>query len=612
MPPKGGAAQRLAARQQVEDGPPDPPGASSATRGPPRGGMRQRVVGHKRKLEESDPGTTEEVENQKAYRNHLAQLYLKNQMSAKSAKVQLQLAQKAGAKGAEDLAQECMARNAQRSLMRALCRGNPMPGLYQAEVPCHHPGSATDGVKQNMFFLLPHELLHSFVKADPGKLEAMASLPEGPINDLKKSLCSSLQLPPTTTVPLGCFGDGVPHQRTKSVDTFTWNILSQGSQGDRFLFTAIPKEFECKCGCSGRHTVDAILSIFAWSIKHLILGKFPETRHDGTAWGPEDTQRKAMEKVSLGFHGALMQARGDWSYYKQVFGFPSWASKQICWKCLAGTETHPWTDFGPGASWRLARCTPGQFFKRQRDNGIEPSPLFSIPGFSLNMVVIDVLHCMDLGCTQDMLGNVLWEGLSLYPGTSRAKKLKSLWAAMKAHYKSMKTPVQLQNITEEMIKREKKSPKLKAKGAETRHLVFFGLEVAQLLHQKDHTIHSNTVLKAMTNLAEVYILFGLPEWDGDAAALAFRSFCELYGALYREASRQGSVCWKPKPKFHMAQELLEFQQVQMGNPSSFWNYRDEDSMRLVAELAHQRGGKTSATRTSELVLQKYRALLSQC
>ena len=48
--------------------------------------MRQRVVGHKRKLEESDPGTTEEVENQKAYRNHLAQLYLKNQMPAKSAK----------------------------------------------------------------------------------------------------------------------------------------------------------------------------------------------------------------------------------------------------------------------------------------------------------------------------------------------------------------------------------------------------------------------------------------------------------------------------------------------------------------------------------------------
>ena len=35
----------------------------------------------------------------------------------------------------------------------------------------------------------------------------------------------------------------------------------------------------------------------------------------------------------------------------------------------------------------------------------------------------------------------------------------------------------LQNLTEEMVQRAKKAPKLKAKGAETRHLVPFGLEV---------------------------------------------------------------------------------------------------------------------------------------
>ena len=89
-----------------------------------------------------------------------------------------------------------------------------------------------------------------------------------------------------------------------------------------------------------------------------------------------------------------------------------------------------------------------------------------------------------------------------------------------------------------------------------------------------------------------------------------RTFCELYGALGREATRQGSVCWRPKPKFHLAQELMEFQQYQMGNPVGFWNYRDEDSMRLVSDLAHQRGGKTSATRTSEQVMQRYRVLLA--
>ena len=96
----------------------------------------------------------------------------------------------------------------------------------------------------------------------------------------------------------------------------------------------------------------------------------------------------------------------------------------------------------------------------------------------MNMVVIDVLHCMDLGCTQDMLGNVLWEGLSLYPGRAKGARLREMWLAIKAHYKAMRTPVQLEAITQEMIKQENKSPKLRAKGAATRHLVLFGLDTA--------------------------------------------------------------------------------------------------------------------------------------
>ena len=35
----------------------------------------------------------------------------------------------------------------------------------------------------------------------------------------------------------------------------------------------------------------------------------------------------------------------------------------------------------------------------------------------------------------------------------------------------------LQTLTEEMVQRAKEAPKLKAKGAETRHLVPFGLQV---------------------------------------------------------------------------------------------------------------------------------------
>ena len=136
--------------------------------------------------------------------------------------------------------------------MRALCRGNTLPQLYHADIPCHDPTTKTDGVVQKMAFLLPHELLYDMVKSSPERKAELATLPKGPIHDLKMTFCSTMHTPEEETIPLGCFGDGVPHQKNKSVDTFTWNLLCQGPQGDRFLVTCIPKEFECKCGCGGQ------------------------------------------------------------------------------------------------------------------------------------------------------------------------------------------------------------------------------------------------------------------------------------------------------------------------------------------------------------------------
>jgi hypothetical protein len=37
------------------------------------------------------------------------------------------------------------------------------------------------------------------------------------------------------------------------------------------------------------------------------------------------------------------------------------------------------------------------------------SPLFDSPGFTVDMAVIGVLHCVDLGVTAEVIGNILWE-----------------------------------------------------------------------------------------------------------------------------------------------------------------------------------------------------------
>ena len=80
------------------------------------------------------------------YRSSVAKRYLLNKESAVNIKEQVQLAQEAGAKGAEDLARPARPGNAQRSMMRALLRGCKAPPLYWAKVPCHNPSTGEDMV----------------------------------------------------------------------------------------------------------------------------------------------------------------------------------------------------------------------------------------------------------------------------------------------------------------------------------------------------------------------------------------------------------------------------------------------------------------------------------
>ena len=75
---------------------------------------------------------------------------------------------------------------------------------------------------------------------------------------------------------------------------------------------------------------------------------------------------------------------------------------------------------------------------------------------------------MDLGVTQEVLGSLLWESLGVFArGRSRAAQVTDLKDKMKEHYKRMGTGNRINNITLEMIKADGRSPKLRAKGAET-------------------------------------------------------------------------------------------------------------------------------------------------
>ncbi len=179
---------------------------------------------------------------------------------------------------------------------------------------------------------------------------------------------------------------------------------------ERILFGALPKEVHCRCGCHGRHTLDAISGVFAWSMQALAAGVFPRQRHDETPWEAKDSWRQGYEGRNFGFYAALFQARGDWAWYKEFFGFPSWRGTSICWRCEADSENIPWRDFALSAAWRTSRLTPEAFFAKQRRQGTRPCRLFSCPGFTISMICIDVLHALDFGRHARCAGQPLLRG----------------------------------------------------------------------------------------------------------------------------------------------------------------------------------------------------------
>ncbi len=98
------------------------------------------------------------------------------------------------------------------------------------------------------------------------------------------------------------------------------------------------------------------------------------------------------------------------------------------------------------------RITGKQFMMLQRAEGIQPSTLFACPGTTVDMVMVDWLHTMDLGVLADVIGNVFWDALPLMGAPPRDHRVKSLLSMIQLYYVEAKVPHRLDGLTEEMIK----------------------------------------------------------------------------------------------------------------------------------------------------------------
>ena len=475
--------------------------------------------------------------------------------------------------------------NCHRSLMTLFGQPAGAPEITWVEVPTK---------KGNVLhpFMLPHMWFSSLYSHQPGTFKDKMQGPEGACNAYWTMSAATpfVQQHPVLepslfgkTVPVGLYGDAGSINKQESLYVFTWNsLLGTGpTMSKRYLTTCI-KKTDVVDG-----TFDEIFRVLAWSYNVMLTGISPET----------DWMHRKIEGggkyLAGGLRACLAQVRGDWEFYCSIFRFPKWnEAANMCWMCDASANGPlAFANCSADAPWRATRRTHESYVLKLAADGLPLPSLFQhVIGLRLENIMIYIIHALDLGFAAHLVGNVFQLCLAkkVWSPGNREDNLAGLNKELDQWYKDEKIQSKIKGkLTQERIKTSGSWPKLKAKGAATRHAVPFALTLA-------HKHCDRRVVALCQLLCEFYQIIDAQGifLDDEAKArlpVLGRQMCSLYALLATDALNAGKKCWKMTPKVHLVQHLLEWQAPSVGNPRFYWTYADEDlvgSMIEVAESCH--------------------------
>ena len=275
------------------------------------------------------PYDASEMSPGKRLRANVVDLYANNVLAASRCQELINDASGAGASGLGDLRRQ-RSQNTSRFLRKAFEKRSQWPKDYWAQVRVKKP--KTDEEEWSWCALcLPHEYLQMLARlGDREVLHDRAGLAAASLAHLQSCEAKAGQ----QLVAMGLWGDGVPTQwdRTETVEAVSLNLPGQSGKWApmRLPVTAFPRRRVSE------NTWDDVLSVVAWSLQHAAVGVHPSCRHDGSAWLSSDRLRAKSSGERALARAALVEVRGDWVFFAEVFGFPRHnMSSGICWRCRA-------------------------------------------------------------------------------------------------------------------------------------------------------------------------------------------------------------------------------------------------------------------------------------
>lgn len=242
-----------------------------------------------------------QADAEEKYRDHMERLFLRDKLAGKDAQQISKLSTPAGAAGVKDYGGCGTGRkypgNTTRDLLNKIDCDKSMPPLYWGEVPVRC-GKTNSTITMLLTFLLLHEMLHWLLSKKTILPSTVSTFPSGSGQEKHhRDFCQENDLDPSKTAGIGLHGGGVQHQhKNQTVEACPWDFPAIPST-DRVLFALTEKQFLCRCGCMGRHTVNAIMNIFVWGMSVALGGEWPDCRHDNEPWGKSDNWRKSKKDL---------------------------------------------------------------------------------------------------------------------------------------------------------------------------------------------------------------------------------------------------------------------------------------------------------------------------
>jgi hypothetical protein len=219
-------------------------------------------------------------------------------------------------------------------------KGNPKDARDWYELPtpryirCDVSRSVDD-----LSVLVPHESIADEILGKPGMRDLLEKIKcDGTLQScyFDHPVVASEKLLPV--YPLALYCDGVAFARHDNVLGFwIYNLATQS----RHCFVALRKSELCACGCRGWCSIHMVWMLVAWSLRAMIEGKYPTTRHDGTPWqvGVDD-HRDALKGKPLGWKAILLFVKADLQEYGATMGLPGWkTSLEPCMLCHCTAQT---------------------------------------------------------------------------------------------------------------------------------------------------------------------------------------------------------------------------------------------------------------------------------